>query len=118
MVGGGHGVVGPLAEVDDVLRFRGLLLRGFARPGDQPLTGQQFTKSLLTPISPAAVMALVQAGWPVDITFRVAVRSINGIQAGTRGRMLAQAEDPRFGKLLEALRRLQQKGNIAIRVAT
>jgi hypothetical protein len=82
----------------------------------QPLMGQQFTKSLLTPIAPAAVMDLVQAGWPVDVTFRVAVRSINGIQAESRGRLMTQAADPRFGKVLEAMRRLQQKGGISLRV--
>ena len=82
----------------------------------QPLTGQRFTKSLLTTIKPQEIMDLVQAGWPVDVLFRVAVRSINGIQAGTRHRMIAQTEDPRFEKLLEAMRRLQQKGAIGVRV--
>jgi len=82
----------------------------------QPLTGQKFTKSLLTPIAPTAVMDLVQAGWPVDITFRVIVRAINGIQAGTRSRLNGQAEDPRFGKVVDTLRRLQQKGAMAVRV--
>jgi hypothetical protein len=82
----------------------------------QPLTGQQFTKSLLTPIAPAAVMDLVQAGWPVDVIFRAAVRSVNGIQAESRGRLMSQAADPRFGRLLEAMRRLQQKGGISARV--
>jgi hypothetical protein len=82
----------------------------------QPLTGQRFTRSLLTTIKPEEIMDLVQAGWPVDVLFRVAVRSINGIQAGSRHRMLAQTEDPRFEKLLEAMRRLQQKGAIGVRV--
>jgi hypothetical protein len=82
----------------------------------QPLTGQKFTKSLLTPIAPAAVMDLVQAGWPVDLTFRVAVRAVNGIQAGTRNRMIGQAEDPRFPKILDGMRRLQRKGGISVRV--
>jgi hypothetical protein len=82
----------------------------------QPLTGQQFTKSLLTPIAPVAVMDLVQAGWPVDITFRVAVRSINGIQAPSRGRLMSQAAGPEFERVLEAMRRVQQKGGISVRV--
>jgi hypothetical protein len=82
----------------------------------QPLTGQQFTKSLLTPIAPVAVMDLVQAGWPVDIVFRVAVRSINGIQAPSRGRLMSQAAGPEFERLLEAMRRVQQKGGISVRV--
>jgi len=82
----------------------------------QPLTGQKFTKSLLTPITPTAVLDLVQAGWPVDITFRVIVRAINGIQAGTRSRLNGQAEDPRFSKVVDTLRRLQERGAMAVRV--
>ena len=82
----------------------------------QPLTGQRFTKSLLTTIKPQEIMDLVQAGWPVDVLFRVAVRSINGIQAGIRNRMIGQTEDPRFEKLIAAMRRLQLKGAIGVRV--
>jgi hypothetical protein len=74
------------------------------------------TITFLTPITPAAVMDLVQAGWPVDITFRVAVRAVNGIQGGTRNRMIGQAGDPRYPKILDALRRLQRKDGIAVRV--
>jgi hypothetical protein len=81
-----------------------------------PLTGQKFTKSLLTPITPVGVMDLIQAGWPVDITFRVAVRAVNGIQAGTRNRLIGQARDARFTAVTDALRRLQQKGAVAVRV--
>jgi hypothetical protein len=81
-----------------------------------PLTGQKFTKSLLTPITPTAVMDLIQAGWPMDLTFRVAVRAVNGIRASTRSHLTGQAEDPRFPKILDALRRLQDKGGISIRV--
>src|SRR5262250_960255 len=36
----------------------------------QPLTGQAFTKSLLTPLKPEAIMNLIQSGWSVDYVFR------------------------------------------------
>ena len=81
----------------------------------QPLIGSHFTKSLLTPIEPVQVMKLVQAGWPVAVVFRFAVRSINGIRAGTLTHLLSQAEDPRFAQLVEALARLQQIGGIGVR---
>jgi hypothetical protein len=81
----------------------------------QPLTGQHFTKSLLTPLKPQAIMDLVQAGWPVNLVFRFGVRSINGIRAATPNRLMAEAEDPRFPKLLDALLDLQRKGGIGLR---
>lgn len=80
-----------------------------------PLTGNAFTKSLLTPLRPEAIMDLVQSGWSVDFVFRFGVRSINGIQAGTPNRLVAEAEDPRFGPLLAALRGLQEKNAIGVR---
>ena len=47
-----------------------------------PLAGDLFIKSLLKPISPASLFSLVQGGWPIDIVFAVAVKSINGLHAG------------------------------------
>jgi len=82
----------------------------------QPLTGHRMTKSLLTPIPPREVMSLIQASWPVDVVLRGTVRSINGISAGSRNRLVGQAEDPRFKQLLEALGKLQQNGDVGVRV--
>lgn len=45
-----------------------------------PLTGRRFTRNLLTPMSPAAVFAMVESGWPADLVFSVVVRSINGVR--------------------------------------
>ena len=81
----------------------------------QPLTGRAFTKSLLTPLKPEAIMDLIQSGWQVDFIFRLGVRSINGIQAGTPNRLEAEVEDPRLAPLLDALRGLQQRNAIGVR---
>jgi hypothetical protein len=81
----------------------------------QPLTGQHFTKSLLTPLKPQGIMDLVQAGWPVNLVFRFGVSSINGVRAATPNRLMAEAEDPRFPKLLDALFALQRRGGIGLR---
>jgi len=81
-----------------------------------PVSGQRFTRSLLTPIDPAAVMSLVQSGWAIDSIFRLCVRTINGIHAGTRMRLAGQTEDPRFQTLLDAFRRLQLADGVDIRV--
>jgi hypothetical protein len=49
-----------------------------------PLSGEEFTKSLLQPVSPTDLLSLVEAGWPVDAVFGIGVRSINGLHAGSR----------------------------------
>ncbi len=43
-----------------------------------PLSGQKFTRNLLTPIPPMGIVAMVQSGWPVDLIFSICVKSING----------------------------------------
>src|SRR5262249_47988950 len=44
-----------------------------------PLSGDKFDKSLLRPLTPGTIFALIQAGYPADFVLRVTVRSINGI---------------------------------------
>ena len=44
-----------------------------------PLSGAEFTRSVLTPIPPHSIMSLVQAGWRVDHLFRLTVRAVNGV---------------------------------------
>jgi len=106
----------------DISGHDSLALSGSGRWSDRPtityvpLSGQRFTRSLLTPIPPASVVSLVQGGWAVDTVFRICVRGINGVRAEARMRLTAQQEDPRFQPLLDALRRLQIRGLIGLRV--
>ena len=81
-----------------------------------PLTGEQFTRNLLTPIPPGAIFSLVQAGWPIDRIFVICVQSINGIdnRAGTTA--FSREADPDFYRLILALRRMQQSGGVGMRV--
>lgn len=81
-----------------------------------PVTGDQFTRSLLTPIQPVSLLAMVQSGWPVEFVFGLAVRAINGIANGTRAHLLHQDPDPRFGELLQALTEVQKSSSIDIRI--
>ena len=73
-----------------------------------PLTGAEFNRNMLTPIPPAAVLFTMASGWPVDLVFRVAVRSINGIDSG--------ADAPRYDRALVLLRALQQAQVLGMRV--
>jgi hypothetical protein len=81
-----------------------------------PVTGEHFTRSLLTPIQPMSLLSMVQSGWPVEFVFGVAVRSINGIANGTRAHLLQQEPDPRFGELLHSLTEIQRSSAIDIRI--
>jgi hypothetical protein len=49
-----------------------------------PLTGAEFTRSVLTPIPPQSIMSLLQAGWRADILLRLTVRAINGVSPTDR----------------------------------
>jgi hypothetical protein len=72
-----------------------------------PLQGERFTHELLRPIPPAALFQLVQAGYPVDLIFQLAVRAVNGIYNRSTRPMASRAADPQFYQVLDALRRMQ-----------
>jgi hypothetical protein len=80
----------------------------------QPLMGDRFTRSLLQPIPAAAVLQLMQGGWPTDLVMGTAVRSVNGLRNDAFG----VGGDPDFRQLVEALSRLQRAGGLGNRVET
>jgi len=80
-----------------------------------PLTGQKFTKNLLTPIPPAAVINMIQSGWPVDVIFSFTVKSVNGVRNTSRIRNTLY-EGKEFDSLLKAMRAIQAAGVTDIRV--
>ena len=44
-----------------------------------PLLGERFTRSLMTPLQPAVVVSLIQSGWAADSVMRMMVSSANGV---------------------------------------
>ena len=81
-----------------------------------PLTGQKFVRRLLSPLPPAPLLSLVQAGWPIDFLFQVCVQAINGIHNGAGAQLYSRKADPEFFPLLLALKRLQISSVLGIRV--
>ncbi len=81
-----------------------------------PLSGEKFARSLMTPIPPAAVLNLLQGGYPVDLVLRHAVHSINGIRTRYGGGARIREADPEFYSLLDKLRSIQQSGDLGLRV--
>jgi len=81
-----------------------------------PVSGEKFTKSLLQPVAPVDLFSLVESGWPIDAVFEVAVRSVNGLHAGSRTELLRRTADPDFYRVLSMLRELQESDSFGIRV--
>ena len=80
-----------------------------------PIMGDKFARSLMSPIPPPAILSLMQAGYPVDLVFRLLVHEINGIRNRFGGEARAQSADPEFYSLIEKMRRIQSAGAIGMR---
>jgi len=70
----------------------------------------------MSPVPPAAILSLIQAGYPVDLVFRMLVQEINGIRNRFGGEARAQVADPQFYTLLGKMRQIQMAGAIGLRV--
>ncbi len=81
-----------------------------------PLTGKKLSQSLMSPIPPDDLLGLVQAGWRVDLLFRICVRAINGHFNGSSIQMSPRVADPEYLQLIEVLDRIQQVGGLGMRV--
>jgi len=80
-----------------------------------PLTGTDFVKHLMTPIPPAALLFLLQSGYPADYVLGVAVNSMNGVSNESR-RGMSRAANPQFTRLADLLRQLQLADGIQVRI--
>jgi len=95
---------------------------GYSRYSDKPtitytpLSGQKFTKNLLTPIPPHAVVSLIQNGWPIDVIFTLTVKAVNGVRNGSVGRVSNNGQED-FNQLVQAFRTIQNAGVTDIRLA-
>lgn len=81
-----------------------------------PVTGDRFSRHLLAPLPPAAVLAMMEAGWSTDLLFPLVVRSINGVANESRAPLFQQQASPDFMPVVAALRRLQASQAISLRV--
>ena len=79
-----------------------------------PLTGAEFTRSVLTPIPPRTIMSLIQAGWKADLLLRLTVRSINDVSPAQR--VGDASTDPRFFRLMSLMTTAQSEGGLSFRV--
>jgi len=81
-----------------------------------PQTGQQYLRGLLTPITPATVLFLIQSGYAADFVLSMTVESINGLTNRSAAPTRVNAGDAQFFELVQRVREVQRSGNIGMRV--
>jgi hypothetical protein len=79
-----------------------------------PLSGAEFTRSVLTPIPPESIMSLIQAGWRADLLMRLTVRAINGVAVAAR--VGDEVSDSRFFELMSLMGKVQNAGGLSFRI--
>lgn len=82
----------------------------------QPLSGDKFAKSLMTPIPVTGFLFLIQSGYPADLVLRICVNSINGLENAYGGAGNPRTGSPEFRGLMTALRESQAAGDTGFRV--
>jgi len=80
-----------------------------------PLTGDKFSRNLMTPIPIHAFLLLVQSGYPMDFLVRICVKTINGIDNPSGTEFMGVFGDPQFRRLIETFRRIQKSGGLGMR---
>ena len=81
-----------------------------------PLTGDKFSRSLMTPIPIRAFLFLIQSEYPADFLYRICVQTINGVDNRFGATAMGKSADSRFRRLIEAMRRIQISGGLGMRV--
>jgi len=81
-----------------------------------PLAGEHFARQMMTPIPPSAILNVIQAGFPVEGVFRLAVQAVNGVDNRRVRLRSVRPANPQFYALLEDLARLQDADAIGARV--
>jgi hypothetical protein len=82
----------------------------------QPLIGEKFTRSLMTPLPPASVMMLIESGWRADMVLQLCVDTVNGFHNRAGRKLPSQQADPGFYKFTNSLRKIQDSHQVGMRV--
>jgi len=79
-----------------------------------PMSGAEFTRSVMTPIPPQTIMSMIQAGWRADLLLRLAVRSVNGVAAAE---VVGSSEDQKdYYEMVSLMQKIQAAGGLSFRV--
>ena len=75
-----------------------------------PVSGQEFSRNLLTPIEPRAIFRLVQSGWSSQLVFRNSTLSLNGLDNDRARLSIRQQGNPELFELIGIWQRLRTAG--------
>ena len=81
-----------------------------------PLLGERFTRSLMTPLQPAVVVSLIQSGWPADAVMNMMVTSANGVYNRFGGSSRTRGADAAWPVITQAMRRIQASAAVGLRI--
>jgi hypothetical protein len=81
-----------------------------------PLTGERLVSSLLHPLPPETVIAMIGGGRRADYLLQVTVRSINRLRNASTMSPTAGAADPGFIRVIGAINRIEQAGAFGLAV--
>src|SRR5215510_14844399 len=81
-----------------------------------PLTGNDFLRSLMTPIPPGALLFVLQSGYAADLVMPIALDSINGVANESNRGMRKRLGDPQFFRLVQLIREQQLAGAVQVRI--
>jgi hypothetical protein len=82
-----------------------------------PLAGENFARQMMTPIPPAAILNVLQAGFPVEGVFRLGIQAVNGVDNRRVRLDHVRPANPKFYVLLRDFSRIQDAGGIGARGA-
>ena len=80
-----------------------------------PMVGHRFARSLMSPIPPAAVISLIQAGYPADLVLRLTIHSINGLENRYSGQERIKIGAVDFYELINLMRKAQVSNAFGMR---
>lgn len=81
-----------------------------------PLIGEKFSRSLLRPIPPHALLFLIQSGWSADFLLRLCLSAINDLYNSNERLDAAPEANDKFEELLTVLTDIQRAGGLGSRL--
>jgi hypothetical protein len=80
-----------------------------------PVSGQEFSRNLLTPLPPGSVFQMMQSGWPADLVLNMTTWSINDLDNDVARPSRRHQGDAELIELFEVWVRLRESGMLGIR---
>ena len=77
-----------------------------------PKTGNDYLRSILEPVSPNSLLALIQAGYSSELLFTWAVEAINGVHNWSAATRNKRSADPEFFEFVSLFQELQYLGAV------